>query len=55
MRMIAGKVMMDRNAPAGLCDDIDSSYADSKSLIEKWHNKGRLSYAVDAKVCAYIN
>ena len=46
MRMIAGKVMMDRNAPAGLCDDIDSSYADSKSLIEKWHNKGRLSYAV---------
>ena len=46
MRMIAGKVMMDRNAPAGLCDDIDSSYADSKSLIEKWHNKGRLGYAV---------
>jgi len=46
VRMIAGKVMMDRNAPVGLCDDIDSSYKDSKSLIEKWHNKGRLSYAV---------
>ncbi len=46
MRMIAGKVMMDRNAPAGLCDDIDSSYTDSKALIEKWHNKDRLSYAV---------
>ena len=44
--MIAGKVMMDRNAPDELCDDIESSYADSKSLIEKWHNKGRLSYAV---------
>ena len=46
LRMIAGKVMMDRNAPDELCDDIESSYADSKSLIEKWHNKGRLSYAV---------
>ena len=46
LRMIAGKVMMDRNAPDELCDDIEGSYADSKSLIEKWHNKGRLGYAV---------
>ncbi|MCS5592381.1 MAG: guanine deaminase [Gammaproteobacteria bacterium] len=46
LRMVAGKVMMDRNAPIGLCDDVNSSYADSKALIEKWHNKNRLSYAI---------
>jgi len=46
LRMIAGKVMMDRNAPEGLCDSAQSSYIDSKSLIDKWHNKARLSYAV---------
>ena len=46
LRMIAGKVMMDRNAPECLCDSPQSSYIDSKSLIDKWHNKARLSYAV---------
>jgi guanine deaminase len=37
---------MDRNAPEELCDNSDDSYADSKELIEKWHNKGRMTYAV---------
>lgn len=46
LRMIAGKVMMDRNAPDNLTDTPESSYIDSKALIEKWHNKGRLRYAV---------
>ena len=46
LRMIAGKVMMDRNAPEGLCDNSKESYLESKELIEKWHNRGRLSYAV---------
>ncbi|MCU0547924.1 MAG: guanine deaminase [Leptolyngbya sp. Prado105] len=46
MRMIIGKVMMDRNAPDFLRDTAESSYADSKALIEKWHNKGRALYAV---------
>ena len=46
LRMIAGKVMMDRNAPDYLMDCPQSSYEDSKSLIEKWHNRGRLRYAV---------
>ncbi|MBD2460951.1 guanine deaminase [Oscillatoria sp. FACHB-1407] len=46
LRMIAGKVMMDRNAPDFLMDTADSSYHDSKALIEKWHKKGRLLYAV---------
>jgi guanine deaminase len=46
LRMIAGKVMMDRNAPDYLVDTADTSYLDSKALIERWHGKGRLHYAV---------
>lgn len=45
-RMIAGKVMMDRNAPENLLDTAESGYADSLRLLEKWHGKGRQSYAV---------
>ncbi len=46
MLVIAGKVMMDRNAPAGLTDTAQSGYDDSKSLIAEWHGKGRCLYAV---------
>lgn len=46
LRMIAGKVMMDRNAPGYLCDTAESAYTDTKALIEKWHKHGRLLYAV---------
>lgn len=46
MRLIAGKVMMDRNAPDYLTDTPESSYQDTKALIEKWHKKDRLLYAV---------
>lgn len=45
-RMIAGKVMMDRNAPEALTDTAQSSYADSKALIERWHGRGRQLYAI---------
>ncbi len=44
--LIAGKVMMDRHAPAALTDSAESGYADSKSLIERWHRRGRQRYAV---------
>lgn len=46
LRMICGKVMMDRNAPEALLDTPSSSYHESKQLIEKWHRKDRLQYAV---------
>lgn len=46
LRMIAGKVMMDRNCPDDLQDTPETSYQESKELIEKWHNKERLRYAV---------
>ncbi len=45
--LIAGKVMMDRNAPANLCDDdVEESYRQCSELIKHWHLKGRLHYAV---------
>jgi len=46
MRLIAGKVLMDRLCPEELRDDPESAYDDSKALIEKWHGKGRLGYAI---------
>ena len=45
-RMIAGKAMLDRNAPKGLLDTVQTSYDDSKALIERWRGRGRLDYAV---------
>jgi len=45
-RMICGKVMMNRNAPDGLCDDVQSSFDDSQALIDQWHGNGRQLYAV---------
>jgi len=44
-RMIAGKVLMNRNAPESLCDT-DDGITQSAELIERWHNRGRLQYAV---------
>ncbi|MGB5624376.1 MAG: guanine deaminase [Woeseiaceae bacterium] len=46
MRLIAGKVLMDCNCPDALKDDADSAYNDSKALIERWHGRGRLGYAI---------
>ena len=46
MRLIAGKSLMDRNAPEGLTDTVESSLADMEALIADWHGKGRLGYAV---------
>jgi guanine deaminase len=46
MLMLGGKTMMDRNAPADLCDTAQSAYDDSKSLLEKWHGRGRAQYVI---------
>jgi guanine deaminase len=39
--MLAGKTMMDRNAPAGLTDTAESGYRDTGALIADWHRRGR--------------
>ncbi|WP_372882227.1 guanine deaminase [Psychromonas sp.] len=49
MRIIAGKVMMDRNAPEYLLDTAQTSYEQSERLIKKWHNNGRLQYAITVR------
>ena len=46
MALITGKTLMDRNAPDAVRDDVASGTRDSESLIKKWHNRGRLRYAV---------
>lgn len=46
LRMISGKVLMDRNAPDFLTDTPETAYEESKQLIQKWHNNGRLLYAI---------
>ena len=46
LRLVAGKVLMDRNSPAALSDDPQSAYDDSRALIERWHGRGRLGYAI---------
>jgi guanine deaminase len=46
MRIISGKVLMDRNAPEYLLDTPELAYDDSKELILKWQGKGRLMYAI---------
>ncbi len=45
-RMLAGKVLMDRGAPAGLLDTAQSGYDESKALIARWQGRGRQHYAV---------
>lgn len=44
--MLAGKVMMDRNAPQALLDTAAGSEQECRSLIERWHGNGRLHYAL---------
>ena len=49
MRLIAGKVLMDINCAGELQDTPTSAYEDSKQLIERWHGKGRLGYAITSR------
>ena len=46
MAIIAGKTMMDKNAPDDVRDTAQQSYDDSIALIERWHGKDRLEYAI---------
>lgn len=46
MRIMAGKVCMDRHAPEALLDTPQKAYDESKALIEKWHKRGRAEYVI---------
>ncbi len=49
MRLIAGKVLMDRHAPDGLRDDVSGAERDCEALIQRWHGQGRNAYAVTVR------
>ncbi|WP_341889891.1 guanine deaminase [Variovorax sp. YR752] len=49
MRLIAGKVLMDRHAPDGLRDDVVQAERDCRDLISRWHGRDRLAYAVTVR------
>ena len=46
LRLMAGKVLMDQNAPDGVRDDTIQSLIDTEALIDKWHGVDRLGYAI---------
>ena len=46
LRLISGKVLMDEHCPESLRDDAETAYSESRRLIEKWHGKNRLGYAI---------
>ena len=50
MALLAGKVLMDRNAPDRVLDDAQSSYDHSRALIERGPRRGRLENAVHTRV-----
>ena len=49
MRLVAGKVLMDRHAPDGLRDDVAQAERDCIDLIQRWHGRDRLAYAVTVR------
>ena len=46
LRLVTGKVLMDRGCPDKLRDSAESAYRESKALIERWHGVDRLGYAI---------
>lgn len=46
LRMIAGKVLQDRNSPDGVRDDTEQGLIDTENLIQRWHGVDRLGYAI---------
>ena len=51
MRLVAGKVLMDRHAPEGLVDPADTAKVEREciDLIDRWHGRDRLAYAVTVR------
>jgi guanine deaminase len=49
MRLITGKVLMDRHAPDGLRDDVEQAERDCIDLIDRWHGQGRQAFAVTVR------
>ncbi len=46
MRLITGKCLQDRHCPEGVRDQTEQSLIDTEALIQKWHGKNRMGYAI---------
>ncbi len=46
LRMVAGKILMDRNCPEFLRDTAEGGVRDSEELIQRWHKRARSLYAI---------
>jgi guanine deaminase len=46
LRMIAGKTLMDRHCPEALRDSAIDGESEMRELIETWHGRDRLAYAI---------
>ena len=49
MRVVTGKVLQDRHSPDGLRDDVVQAERDCLELIQRWHRRDRLAYAVTVR------
>ena len=49
MRIVTGKVLQDRHSPDGLRDDVAQAEQDCIALIQRWHGRDRLAYAVTVR------
>lgn len=49
MRLVTGKVLMNRFAPDGLRDDVPQAERDCIDLIDRWHGTGRNAFAVTVR------
>ncbi|HKF98917.1 MAG TPA: guanine deaminase [Steroidobacteraceae bacterium] len=52
LRMAAGKVLMDRNCPEYLRDTPEVGERDTRELLEAWHGRDRLLYAITPRFAA---
>ena len=49
MRVAAGLTCMDRNAPEALLDTAQTAHDRSRALIQRWHGRGRATYAISPR------
>ncbi|WP_232429437.1 guanine deaminase [Noviherbaspirillum autotrophicum] len=52
MRMVAGKVLMDRHCPEFLRESAEQGALASEALIRKWHKRGRQMVAITPRFAA---
>ncbi len=49
MRLVTGKVLQDRHSPDALRDDVVQAERECTDLIQRWHGRDRLAYAVTVR------